>query len=294
MSLKTSSERQTRSHSQLNDYLHCSHAYYLKRVKHIDESPSVWLAGGKAFHAATETFDRAVYEVGLSVGSASLAVMHRENDPMLDHEPWQNVFDQEFHRELDEMRENDPDSTFRTAGRKTKEKLNGEDVDWWQQAGRDFVGRYIDWRTSVGDVLRLAAVEGGPGIEIEVTAPVGGVPMRGYVDRLFADQADTLMVVDLKTGSRTPASPMQLALYSVQLEIERGIRVTWGAWYDARKGALSEPIDLSRFTEQKLGRVYRGLDRGIENGIFLPNIDNHCKACGVRSACIYQGGIEPS
>lgn len=292
--LKTSSERRTRSHSQLNDYLHCGHGFYLKRMLKVPEAGSVWLHGGRAFHETTEAFDRAVYAAGLGAGSASLQVMLRENDPLLDPEPWQNMFEDVFTASIDTARENDPDGVFRTAGRKTKDKPNGEDETWWREAGREMVGRYINWRTSVGDVLALATVESGPGIEIEVTAPVGGVPMVGYVDRLFRDQNDAHLVVDLKTGPRTPASPMQLALYSVQLEAQLGVPVTWGAWYDARKGTLSDPIDLSTFTEQKLGRVYRGLDRGISQGVFLPNIDSHCRACGVRSACVYQGGIEPA
>lgn len=287
-------ERHTRSHSQLSDYLHCGWAFRLKRFKKVQEAPSVWLPGGRAFHAATEAFDRYWWDVERNQGYG-LTEGVGENDPAAEHEPWMNLFSDEFELQLNELRENDPDeSKWRTAGRKTKEKPNGEDIAWWAEAGREFIGRYIDWRISTDDTLQLLAVEGEPGIEVEVTVPIGGVPMRGYIDRLFADRSTgEPMVVDLKTGSRTPVSPMQLALYSIQLEAVLKRPVVWGAYFDARKGVLTEPIDLSTFTEQKLGVVYNNLDKAVEAGIFLPRIDSHCKACGVRSACIFQGGIEP-
>lgn len=281
-------DRHTRSHSQLNDYLHCSHAYYLKRMRKVQEAPSVWLAGGKAFHSATEMFDEHV-EAG--VGFTALV---QENDPILDVDQWRDVFDDCYGHELDAIRETDPDeSTWRAAGRKTKDKPNGEDVAWWRLAGRDMIARYINWRISTHDVLVMATVKGRPGIEVEVTTPIGGVPMRGYVDRVMVDASGNHIVIDLKSGSRTPVSLMQLALYSVQLEALMGVPVSWGAYYDARKGTLGEPADLTRFTPQNLGAVYKNLDRAVDSGIFLPRIDSHCNACSVRRACVYQGGIAP-
>lgn len=279
---QANSNAHRRSHSQLNDYLHCSWAFRLKRIKKVPERGSVWLPGGKAFHSVTEGFDRQTWQ---------------ENDLSgLDPEPWENAFEDEFERELDELRENDPDeSSWRTAGRKTIAKPNGEDVTWWRTAGRQFVSGYIAWRTSTADTLRIATVEGGPGIEVEVEMPLGGVPMRGYVDRLMEDTSTgELLLMDLKSGSRTPVSPMQLALYSVQLEPRVGRPIVWGAYFDARKGTLTDPISLTNFTEHKLGIAYQNLDRAVTAGIFLPTIDSHCKACGVRSACIWTGGTEPT
>lgn len=269
--------RAHRSHSQLNAYQRCGHAYYLQRVARKPELPSVWLPAGKAFHTATEEFDRAVVF----------------NDP-LEVENWEDVFTDAFEAELEIQRKLFPDEKkWRAAGRVTKEKPNKEDVLWWHTFGRELMVKYIDWRITSADVWEIATVNGELGVEVEVTSPLGGVPMKGWVDRLLRSKLDgRLVVVDLKSGSRTPTSPMQLATYSIQLEELLSEPVLWGAWYNARAGALDEPINLSRWTAQLLGTVYSDLDRGIEQKIFLPNIDTHCKGCGVRDFCVFQGGRE--
>jgi hypothetical protein len=45
-----------RSFSQFTSWLRCGKAYQLSRVLQAPEDPSWWLVGGKAFHAAAETF----------------------------------------------------------------------------------------------------------------------------------------------------------------------------------------------------------------------------------------------
>ena len=45
------------SHSAMSTWLGCGWQYYLTRVQHVAESPSYWLAGGKAVHECTEIYD---------------------------------------------------------------------------------------------------------------------------------------------------------------------------------------------------------------------------------------------
>lgn len=45
------------SYSAFITYLTCGYQYYLGRLLQIPEEPSVWAAGGKAFHLATELYD---------------------------------------------------------------------------------------------------------------------------------------------------------------------------------------------------------------------------------------------
>lgn len=275
--------RAHRSHSQLNNYLHCGHQYYLTRVRRYKEQPSVWLAGGKAFHTATEFLDHSIFEFGIPEDVSVI-------------ELFEDKFTDAFEGELDIIRADFPDeSTWRRAGRVTKDKPNKEDVLWWQSAGRKMIADYIAWWIENRETWEIATMpDGTPAIEIEVTQPLGGVPLRGYIDRLLRSKVDRrLVVTDLKSGSRTPASPMQLATYSVQAEpLMGGEQILWGAWYDARKGFLGEPINLSKWTEGLLGKVYGDLDRAIGSGVFLPNIDDHCKGCGVAKFCVYNGGRE--
>lgn len=278
--------RHTRSHSQLSNYLQCSWSFRLKRIKRVQERPSTWLVGGKAFHAVSEVFDRATWQEDDLTGWVA------------DRDQWVNAFDDQLEMFVQEQLDETgvPVEDWRSAGRKTKDKPNGEDLAWWRTAGRDFTLKYIDWRAASNDTLRIASVEGNPAIELQVDMPLGGVPVIGYIDRVFRDPTSgVLEIVDMKSGSRTPDSDLQLGQYSVQAErLFHGEQISWGAYYDARKGVLGEPIDLTRYTPDNLGQMYRNLDRAVEQSLFIPNQSSMCKACSVRDACIFQGGIEPA
>lgn len=245
----------------------------------------MYLAAGKAFHTATEKFDLSCENDPETIAIAVGYPLH-----------WEDAFTDAFDAELEAGQVTQPDlAKWKAGGRRTKEKPNKEDVPFWHAYGRELMDLYIQWRADTCEKWEIATVPGkGLAIEIEVTSPVGGVPMKGYIDRVLRDrESGQLVVVDIKTGSRMPSSPMQLALYSVQVEELIAEPALWGAWYDARKGTLGEPIDLSVWTEGLLGHVYSNLDRAITAGIFLPNIDSHCTGCGVAKFCVYQGGREP-
>lgn len=277
-------DRPRRSHSQLSDFVRCSWAYRLKRVKKVAEIPSVWLAAGKSFHELTEEIDRFAYAWGIvSAASAYDA-------------GGLGTFDDHLDKQLDELRLIEPDEKlWRTAGRPTKEKPDGESVSWWRNEGPEMVRRYIEWRSATDDVLAMAAVAGGPGIEVEVETQLGGVPVIGYVDRVLLDRrTGELIVVDLKTGSRKPDSAAQLGQYSVQLEQQYGVHVIWGAYYDARNGVLGDPVDLSQYSTSTLGVQFRALDTSVRLQLFLPNIGDNCRTCGFRASCVFAGGKEPA
>ena len=45
------------SYSAFTTYLTCGYQYYLGRLLKVPEEPSIWSAGGRAFHYATELYD---------------------------------------------------------------------------------------------------------------------------------------------------------------------------------------------------------------------------------------------
>jgi ATP-dependent helicase/DNAse subunit B len=47
------------SYSAFTTYITCGYQYYLNRLLQLPEEPSVWSAGGRAFHSATEEWDKA-------------------------------------------------------------------------------------------------------------------------------------------------------------------------------------------------------------------------------------------
>ncbi len=46
------------SYSAFTTYLTCGYQYYLGRLLKIEDEPSVWSVGGRAFHEATEMWDK--------------------------------------------------------------------------------------------------------------------------------------------------------------------------------------------------------------------------------------------
>jgi RecB family exonuclease len=267
--------RRTRSYSQLSEFHQCSWRFYLRRFLKVKEQPSVWTAGGNAFHKTTEMFDEMLWQ---------------ENDlSKQDARPWYGTFVDQFENELDELRAINPDeSTWRAASK------GREDVAFWRKLGPVLISQYIQWRTSTNDTLRIAAVKGAPAVEVKVETSLGGVPVVGYIDRVFQDtETGVLEIVDYKSGARMPQTPDQLGQYSVQLEQQEGVPVTWGAFYNARKATLDGPIDLRRYTEQSFGEEYQQLEASLEAKKFEPNITALCKACGVKDACKFVGGIDP-
>lgn len=277
--------RKPRSYSQLSSYAQCQWEYFLKRIMKVPEVPSVWFEGGKGFHSTGEAFDRATWNTPIAEVLDKMPV-----------EYWQNLFEIEFDLNLDKIRLIEPDeSKWRTAGQPTKARPNGEDVDWWRQAGRKFVAGYIAWRISTEDSLRICSVKGEPGIEVEVLTLLGDVPVIGFVDRLLQDiQTDVYLLVDQKSGKRVVTDTGQVGQYSVQIEQMYGLPVTYGAYYSARKGDLGDTFDLTAYTVASLGKRYQLLEAAIEAGRYAPSITSRCKACGVRYACRFQGGIEPT
>lgn len=281
-------ERKKRSYSQLTQFKQCGWAYYLTRIRKVSRTPSVWLPAGSAFHLTSEAFDRHWYDVGIGAGSASIGEGLRENDPMAQADYWQNLFAIEFEILLDVLRENDPDEKSWRPGNRGK-----ENVDWWRKAGAAMVGRYIDFRISTEDALVLAAVESGPGVEIEITTEFDGVPVVAVADRLYQDRNGVLDVVDYKSGRRLPDNPDQLGLYSLMLEEALGLPVSWGQFYDARNGWLSPPVNLTHYTRDYWGEQFVKLDEAVNAGDFKPNLTNLCKWCEVKQHCRFVGGTEP-
>jgi hypothetical protein len=50
------------SYSAFTSWLKCGKAYQLSRLLDVKENPAWWFAGGSAVHAATEVYDKALYE----------------------------------------------------------------------------------------------------------------------------------------------------------------------------------------------------------------------------------------
>lgn len=176
---------------------------------------------------------------------------------------------------------------WRVAG-KTKALPDGQNLDYWAEEGLTQVQNYLDWFTKTG--WKIATIGGEPAIELEVRAEFGGIEVLGYVDCVY--ETPSLLMVDFKTGAKTPESWIQMCLYAQGMERQYGVRPRMGAYYMTRKGALSTPEPLTRYHDGYFDSIFEQLQRGRENGPYLPNIGQTCRTCDVAYACYANSGPE--
>lgn len=182
-----------------------------------------------------------------------------------------------------------PESEWRSAGRATKAKPRGEDVDFWRLEGLQHALAYEAWLHRTG--WEIAEFNGNPLVEFNVSGRFGDIEVKGYIDAVF-DTPSGLIIVDYKTGSRSPAGPHQLALYSVMLA-DLGLPAPeWGAFYKTRTAELGPVESLMQWDRTWWEKQFNLLATAKENSIFLPAISDHCRGCGVRNFCFAFGGSQ--
>lgn len=183
-----------------------------------------------------------------------------------------------------------PTSQFRAAGKPTKTNPHGEDEMWWLANGPSMVQRWMDWREQSGWRI-WETPDGRPAIELEMYPSFDGVRVRMFVDRIMTVPATgSLVIVDLKSGRRTPASDLQLGFYRTGLWQTFGVNVEFGAYWMARTGELTPIQDITRFTPGLMSAWLHKFVAARDAGIFLPNLSEKCRACGVNQHCHAYGG----
>lgn len=175
-------------------------------------------------------------------------------------------------------------STARVGGRATKANPNKEDATFWQAQGPKWVEAYIAWRKANPDWKIWTAPDGNPGIELALTPVVNGVPVKMIIDRVF-DVNGELVIVDLKTSQQTPSSSLQLGFYKLGIEQTFGVDVKWGTYYMSRGSTISDMVDLSTYTYEKMEYLITQFDKARQAGIFLPNTNNCQYLCGLTEYC---------
>jgi hypothetical protein len=205
------------------------------------------------------------------------------------------LFADAFNAELSDAVEGGLNPAEFRAGGKRVTKANpdpaGEDETWWRREGPQMVQAWIDWRTRYRWRVWAAPPDGDPAVELGIVTEIAGMPLKMVIDRVMViPGSETLCIVDLKAGARTPESDLQLGVYRLGLWRQYGLSVDYGAYWMARKGELSEIVNLTRFTEFALGNWFASLRRGIEAQVFIPHLTSMCRACGHNRFCLAFGG----
>jgi putative RecB family exonuclease len=136
------------------------------------------------------------------------------------------------------------------------------------------------------------------GIELKLEIELGGVRLRGIIDRLELDADGELVVTDYKTG-RAPGERQEqqrlagVAFYSLLCERLFGRRpARVQLLYLADPVAIiATPTDRStRGVERKLAAVWTAVERACERDDFRPNPSRLCDWCAYKAYCPSFGG----
>lgn len=253
------------SHSSLSSYLKCGEQFRLERVAGAPQGTAWYLVGGSAVHRASEMLDKGE--------QADL------------YEAWRMAWVECYRDDIDAKGINPLD--VRAGGRASKEWPNKENADWWQHHGPIMLQQYVAWRDArfAEGWQWLALPDGSPAVELGINLELGGVLVKGFIDRVMVTDSGELIVVDLKTGSHTPASTLQLAIYALGVEHHLGVLPILGGYYMARKAELSGPSSLLHYTPELVGRWFSQVRQGIEAELFVPQPSSLCGSCTVRPYC---------
>ena len=259
--------------SQLKSILRCGEAFRLERVG-FPQVPAVYLAGGSAFHSASERLDIALFE-GLHV------------DEDVASNFWFDAWDYQYNKALAQ----EPDTDlWRKGGRASKALPNREDVDFWRSRGRMMLLDYYDYRkASNWGIWELP--DGSPAIEVPVQAILGDAKVVGFIDRIVVTPNGEPIVRDIKTG-KPPPDAIQLGTYTEMVDQTFGVRPEWGDYYLSRDGRSTAPVDLTPYSHEYLVAEYNKIDLMRKQGLYLVNEGQHCIACGVKAGCRLKGHPE--
>jgi hypothetical protein len=175
-------------------------------------------------------------------------------------------------------------TTARVGGRATKANPNKEDATFWQSAGPMWVEGYINWRKANPNWKIWTAPDGNQGIELALTPVIKGVAVKMIIDRVFEVNGE-LVIVDLKTSQQTPTSNLQLAFYRLGIQEAFGVNVKWGSYYMSRGNALSDMVDISDYTTEKMEYLIQTFDKARKAAVFLPNTNSCQYMCGLTDFC---------
>ncbi len=136
------------------------------------------------------------------------------------------------------------------------------------------------------------------GLELHLEAQVGGLLMRGIIDRLEEDAEGSLVVTDYKTG-RAPSVQYEqgrlggVHFYAFLCEQALGRRPALIRLMYLRDGTVIEarPTDRSvRFLPKRTEAVWRAIGRACETGEFKPRPSRLCPFCAYQDWCPAFGG----
>ncbi len=246
------------SPSKVSSFTDCGLAFRFSAIDHLPEPPSVAATRGTLVHAALER--------------------------LFGREPHERTHEQAL-RCLD-----DAIVALREHPEYAGLELDEEAEASFHADARSLLERYF----RLEDPTTITPI----GIELKLEVEVGGVTLRGIIDRLELDADGELVVTDYKTGKAPGERQEQqrlagVAFYSLLCERlfgKRPARVQ--LLYLADPVAItSVPTDRpTRGVERRLAAIWTAVERACEREDFRPNPSRLCDWCGFKAYCPSFGG----
>jgi len=141
---------------------------------------------------------------------------------------------------------------------------------------------------SMEDPVGVKAV----GVELDLRAEVGGVPLHGIIDRLDWVEGK-FQISDYKTGKAPPRQMESgrlegVAIYALLVKEALGIDIDRVRLLFLGSGeTITREVDerSMRATKQRIGAVWEAIGRACESGDFRPHPSRLCNWCGFRDLC---------
>lgn len=203
-------------------------------------------------------------------------------------EEFNKAFQECISEEVD--RWGNPLNTWRASGKRSKAYPDKEDKSYWDKEGPIHVQRWIDWREQNYNQHPLwVTPDGELGVELNLTVYFGKVKVKAIIDRVI-NVNGYLAVVDLKSGSKSPSSLLQLGVYASAIQIKYGVRPSLGAYFSTRKGESLGFESLDHLSIPRLTFLFETFVENARKGKYLPMPGDHCSWCDVRKACALLNG----
>ena len=261
----------------MTSFAQCAEAFRLSRVAKAPSRPAAWFPHGTAYHHAIEE-----YELSGRRHSKELLEL---------------LFIDHYRNEIAKLKEQHPEeSDWMTGGR----KKGWNDVEDREKIGVWQVHDYVDFAEATKDLWRIHRLSNGDyACEVKFDIKLGNVNATGFIDQLREYPDGSLAPADLKTGTKKPASTMQLGVYAEAVEQLFGVRPQIGMFVKAgRPETKAKPAEhtadqmhsLEEWTTPFLTELFTAMDRMDKQGLFLPNPQEGCeRTCGVAEFCRIKG-----
>ncbi len=247
------------SPSKITSFRDCALAFRFNAIEHLPEVPTVWTVKGTLVHRALERLFWNHPRGSRSPGAARAELAHAWAD--LQH-------DEEF----------------------VALALAPADAEVLRADAEVLVQNYF----ALEDADQVNPV----GIEITLEAQVGGVRLRGIIDRLDQRADGELVVVDYKTGRAPSPLHEQSKLIGVHLYALLCQEVLGRRPVEVRLLHLKEPTVITADPSEQALRghrlkaiaVWTAIERACRDEDFRPRTSPLCNFCRFQSFCPAYGG----